>query len=695
MIDDRKTHWATRPPSELADKFPELINKFTDFGLQYHMFERWRRMHRMCSGFDPDNDGLTWAPVLSGSQGQIVRTRINAILRYQRAHHVLVIGQRPAPQARPSAYDSRATEAIPVANALLDNAIGKLGGEKALHKANWYAQNYGAGWVSTLWNEKAGRVVNGQPEGDMAYEAHRPDCVVFDTSLDEYTPHKWLILARQVDRYELAVQVRELMESEPIQEADEQVAERRARYVEDMVDHVLRAASNTRLDQQRYVTFRSQGFQGDTSADDNVWVYELFYKPSEAVPEGRYAMWLDGKIIKDGPNPYSDIPVYEHAAMRVAGTRWGYTHFFDLIGPQQIADAHITSSTTVSENVGMNGIWVQPGTDNGEAVSIVNGVRIFNSMTPPQAVEFSGDAPAKLTQAHAYMLEQMTMLSGLNDTALGDTSSANSGKQAALNHALALQSASDYQASYVQLNENVFNGTLNRYRAFATTERVVSIAGAGNEWNAKSFTSDDLKGIEGIDVEMGAAILRTTAGVVDVADKLLQAQVIDGQQYLKFLSTKRLDPVFDGVTRHETLMQRENEMLSSGEEPTVARTDNHPEHMARHRTVLDNPEVRNNPQIANALVNHLMTHDAEWLAITTEQPSLAMALGIPMHPALAAQQAAMQAQQQAPQDNPGGSMPEAPASPQDEAQRTINEGAGGGVDAGGDLPMPAESEVMA
>lgn len=702
MAERRDVPWPLKRPAELAGELTERINRFTDDCLRFSMFERWRRMYCLSTGFDPDNDGLSWTPVISGKSGQIIRVRINDILRYQRAHHVLVIAQRPSPQARPAAHDSRATEVVPTCNALLDNAMGKLGGISALESANWFCQNWGSGWVSTTWDELAGRELPGgnEHEGDVRYEAHRPDCIVFDTTLDERTPHKWLMIAQQWDRYELAAEIERVQragyaaqaaqqseaqvgpDGAPIEAGPAEPTPEQEREIERMREHILAAASDTRLDQQRQVTFRSQQL-GNTSNDDTVWVYNFHYPPTMAVPEGRYAMLFGGKILKDGPSVYSELPVKEHCAMRIPGTRFGYTHMWDLMGLQQVEDAHITAATTTAENVGMSGVWIPPGSDGGEVCSMVDGCRVWKTNEPPKAVDFLGNSAEKLTGSAEYISGKMTALSGMTETSMGN-SSAKSGKQEALQYAVAVSNSSDYGTSYQQLCEGTFNLTLRMYRAFAETDRVVQIAGRGQELAAKTFTKKDLDAIDGIDVENGAAILNSTAGVVEIADKLLAAGLVNRDEYLAMLANKRLDPVFDEAQRFEVHVERENEMLARGEEPTVARTDNHPIEMKRHAAVLNSPEARSNPAIVNAVVTHLMTHDAEWLALSQQQPSLAMALGIAPHPMM------MPPTPGAPTPagaNPGDAQPApdggtpapAPAGPQDEAQRTIQSAGGPGA----------------
>lgn len=717
-------YWASLPSADLADEMVTRINRFTDSAEAYDLLARWRRSLRLTYGYDPDNDGKTWMPVITGSGGQIIRVRLNALLRFKRAAHVQVISQRPAPQARPSAYDSSATEAVPIANALCDLQVGKGGGERSMHLANWYCGDFGSGWLSVRWDELAGRKVpvmkeqpnpetgeiervpemeldeqgapkldpNGepkrktQPEGDVIIQAHRPDCVVFDVSLDDTGSHKWLMLATQRNRYELAHEIEQrLSKPSPGREPDRDPKRLRA--------HILGASSNTRLDKERAAIFRARFGDDWAQSADMVWVYELFHVQTSVLPEGRYAMLLDGIVLADGPNTYSELPLYEHCALRIQGTRWGYSPFFDLLGPQQVADAHITAATTTAENCGIPGVWIQPGGDQGGDVTVVEGLRLIKSMTEPKPVEFSGDAPQKLTASHNYMIQQMMTLSGITDATLGDVSSANSGKQAAMAQAAAMNNFSDVAASYVMMSEATYNGVIKRYRAFSSTTRIVQIAGRGRKWQAKRFTAKTLDGIDGIDVQMGAAILRTTAGVVDTANMLLEAQMITREEYMAMITNGRLEPAFDGVQRHEALIERENEMLMDGENPEVAPTDNPIEHIKRHRTVLDDTETRTNEAVVRALTEHLASHDQVWMETSLANPALLMALGIPLHP-MAQQMQAAQVPSGDPNAQPAdGSQPEAPA-PNPGAGPSPAVSGGGVPPTGEDLPAPTADEGM-
>jgi hypothetical protein len=688
-------YWASLPAAELAVQMGRKIDRFTSVADSYHLWTRWKRSTRLTYGYDPDNDGLTWAPVLSGKRGELVRALLNYVLRFKRAHHALVINQRPAPQARPAAFDSSATEAVPVGNAVLDRATGKLGGEQQMQLANWYCQDYGAGWVSVLWDELLGEeapavdaegvALNDEAgarvmtrEGDVVIRAHRPDCVVFDVGLDETGTHQWLILATQRNRYELAKEI-----SGRIEKAKAADPARAEEDTERFREHILRAGSTTTLDKKRVDVFRARFGDDWTQDPDVVWTYELFHLQTSVVPNGRYAMLLDGQIIAEGANPYSELPIYEHAAMHIQGTKFGYTHMFDLLGPAQIANSHISAATSTAENLGIPGIWLPMGTDAGATVEVVGGLRLVKSIAAPSAIEWSGDAPRKLTESHAYMVNAIKELSGVTDAAMGQASG-NSGKQDALAYSASLSNASDFAASYIQMVERAFNGVLKRYRAFARTERVVQIAGRGRRWQAKTFTSKTLRGVDNVDVQLAPAIMRSSAGVVQTADTLLEREMLSRDEYMGMITTGRLEPGFDGPQQHEALIERENEMILEGEVPEVAPTDNPIAHIARHRTNLDNPEARRDEKVVMAQMQHLEAHDRVWLETSIGRPTLLMALNIPLHP--------MAQQQMQP---PPGAMPGQPADAQPQGAQPNPGGEGQPPVAvpGGGAPAPTGEEL--
>ncbi|MGJ8508402.1 hypothetical protein, partial [Glaesserella parasuis] len=56
------------------------------------------------------------------------------------------------------------------------------------------------------------------------------------------------------------------------------------------------------------------------------------------------------------------------------------------------------------------------------------------------------------------------------------------------------------------------------------------------------------------------------------------------------------------------LIRDENEMLKKGQTPTPVLTDNHSEHILSHKEVYSDPDVRNDPTIMNAAMQHIQAH---------------------------------------------------------------------------------------
>jgi hypothetical protein len=67
--------------------------------------------------------------------------------------------------------------------------------------------------------------------------------------------------------------------------------------------------------------------------------------------------------------------------------------------------------------------------------------------------------------------------------------------------------------------------------------------------------------------------------------------------------------MFENITSRSLLIRKENEKLRNGVVPLVLRTDLHPSHISEHLSVLDDPDVRENPQLVQAVLAHVSEHE--------------------------------------------------------------------------------------
>ena len=137
------------------------------------------------------------------------------------------------------------------------------------------------------------------------------------------------------------------------------------------------------------------------------------------------------------------------------------------------------------------------------------------------------------------------------------------------------------------------------------------ITGKSNRPLMKEFTGSDLSDIQRVHVDQGNALSRTTAGKVNLAESLMTNNMIENpDQYIQVLTTGRLEPVIEGKQSQLLLIKGENEMLSEGIPQRALVTDNHAKHILEHTIVLNNPEIRQDPNnpIVSATLNHIQEH---------------------------------------------------------------------------------------
>jgi hypothetical protein len=670
--------WATEPTEKLGAEIERKIVEYNAYLLSIGRWELWRRAMRLVYGSDPDSGRQTSRVTFGGKEGEIVQARGNTLMKLLRSYHTLVYGSRPAFEPRTIADDSAATETSVIGRALLDYALSKRRIESAWKRGGWYVLTCGEGWVYTPWNKVAGRAVMvdeaGQPvhEGDIDSYELRPDEVVRDVSSDGQQPHDWLILRTQRNRWTCAAQF------------------------PDWAAHIAETTMTTQLDQQRQMCFRPEDTSRDRGHEDTVDVYELYVACSPALPEGRYSVWIGGKVVFDDINALGRIPCAVSAPNRVVGQPLGYSHLWDLLGLQQCSDAALTALVTVTENFGLPTIWAPPGVDNGSPIQMAGGMRLVRSTLPPQLLEQMGTAPAQLQAVQDHYYQAMLLTSGLNDVAVGDAGKSQSGAALAMQHSLAKQDSSDYHAAATQQLEDIGNIVLESYKLYASTERVITISGNGKRGMAIRFNKERLSVLDGVDMNIGSPMTQTAAGRYEIMQALLAAKVISAEQFLEGLASGTIEPITEAPLNHRVLIESENERLRRGEPVRALATDRHAQHIREHLIVLDDQDVRLDDALAGAVLTHVQEHVQLWVQVSQAQPDLLMATGQPPAPSVVAAQQAMaaaaQAQAQAAKQPPGSDAQPGEGGPMEDAPDMPQMGAGGGVmpgGAAGDLPdMP-------
>lgn len=153
----------------------------------------------------------------------------------------------------------------------------------------------------------------------------------------------------------------------------------------------------------------------------------------------------------------------------------------------------------------------------------------------------------------------------------------------------------------------------------------------------------------------------TTAGKMQMATELIQYGIVrTPEQYISVMTTGQLDIMTDDTQNELLLIQNENERLSEGAPVRALAIDQHVQHIKGHRNVLSDPDLREDEELSNLVLDHIQEHidllrntDPSLLALIGEQP-LGPVGGSP--PNVASSNTEVN-QSQTPQGEPMGQVP--------------------------------------
>jgi hypothetical protein len=602
-------YFAAKPADQLAST---LLNKGRSF---YNLLESnayleklnnmWRAYHG-----DYGND-LDYGHRINftGEQGEFVNLIVNHFRNI--AEHILnmVTSNRPVMEARAVNTDYKSMSQAYLANGILDYYMREKGLETCLKDACEMAIVLGSGFIKLAWNATAGETYDADPEsGEMAYEGELEFRVLsqFDVVFDgtkETWNNEWIMTRAFENRFNLMAKYPELA---------------------DKINGIPSKSTST--------VYRLGVWSNDDT--DDIPTYEFFHKRTEAMPDGRYLLFLSTDcVLLDTKLPYRQLPVFRIAPSNIMGTPYGYTNMFDILPLQEGLNSLYSTVMTNQNAFGVQNLWVPPGS-NIQVSALPGAMNVVESEIKPEALQLTQTAPEVFNFIN-MLVEASETLSGVNSVARGNPeSSLKSGTALALVQSMALQFLSGIQNSYVKLIEDTGTAIINILKDFAKTPKIVALVGKNNRTFLKEFTGEEISAINNVVVDVGNPLSRSIAGRVQMAEQLLQMKAIkDPTQYFQVLNTGRLDAMYQGDMSELLLIQSENEKLMEGETPLVSPLDSHKSHILEHRAVLADPELRKDATLIKNTLDHIEMH---LNALSETDPRLLQLIGETPLPPLAA-----------------------------------------------------------
>lgn len=618
MADKRDVYFAARKPEDTAKivlgKANKWFNNLDSNGYLDKLREMWAAYHGAYYSDIDDGHRITF----SGEQGEFANLPINHLRNICRHTMIMITATRPSLEARAVNTDYKSQAQTILANGLLDYYMRDKRLESYVKRAVEYAIVLGAGYVKMEWNSTGGElydtvdeevdpetgelVQEGFPiyEGDVEFTNLSPfDVVVDDTKEDQ--DHQWVLIRDWKNKHDLI-----------------------AKYPE-YEDKILRIDTKDKLERFKFSSI------SQTETDD-VPIYEFYHKPSEALPNGRYILFLDHDIVlMDTAMPYDDLPIYRISPSDILGTPYGYTEIFDLLPIQDAINSLYTTILSNQNAFGVQNILMPRGTDINPS-TLIGGLNLIeynaNGGAKPEALNLT-QTPKEIFEFINILEKNMETISGISSVTRGNPeSNLESGAALALVQSMSLQYISGLQQSYVQLLEDIGTGLIRMLQKFASVPRIAYIAGKKNRTIMKEFTGDDLDKVNRIIVDLGNPLARTTAGRVQMADQMIQMGVITTpEQYFNVINTGELDFMTENTQSELLLIKAENEKLIEGEDVQAVFTEQHSLHIKEHKYILSDPDLKKDPELVTRVAAHIQHHidllrttDPDILAMMGEQP---------------------------------------------------------------------------
>lgn len=526
------------------------------------------------------------------------------------------------------------------------------------------------GWATELGEEigvddDTGRVVK---TGDVVTRSLTPWDVAFDADEDD-EKRRWFCYRYKANRFELAAKYQQA-KHELLRSSDEDFINQSST-VEGLIDA------------------RKKRYSTETDSD-SVTVWEFRHLRTPALPNGRLVRFVNAKcVLYDSANakmgdgqqtgdagyPYPNLLAYEFCPERVVGQPDGHSSHWDTLSLQEAMDLSFVAATTNVNLGGMVRLWAPPG-GVPNAHTLANGLTILESPVKPEILDMMA-LPPELLRFGELLKEMMTALVGLNDVALGETTSGMPAQLAALLEAKALQYQQTGQSAYVRLLEKSRTGLLELLQRFADSERSAELVGRNGGWALAEWSKKDISALKRVSVELVNPIMKSFAGRMQVADSLLAKGAINVNQYMSLYTTGSLTAQLEPAKTRESRIAKEKELLMRGVglppvdmqaslragtpvftagSPDSIRpliTDRHAEEIQEYLSVLDSPEARSNPKVTQAVLDLVQEKLRLWGSMP---PDLLVATN--QQPLPSAQAAAAQAQQQmaAPQGAPAPTL---------------------------------------
>jgi hypothetical protein len=620
----RSSYWAVADrdhiAEEIASKFDDYLHWFENSGNASAQRLSYARFYAL------DQKG---ALHLSKSRdGKIINMNVNHYRALIEQQHTLVTQAKIAFISRAVNSDVKSQRQTSLANGYLDYMTAEKGLDGVFSNAARQAMVLTEAYLEAAWDFTLGKEVDSDVNGASirAGEQVFNLCTAFNVARDtgDNDKRSWYIVKRRVNKYDLAVRF------PMFKDAIETSSVEKSIYMElNPID---------------------RGSLAGNSYEDLTDLYVLYHDRTMSSPDGRETWVCGGEVLQDKKLRYKKLPVYRLSAGNVIESTASYGTSYDLLPVTEAITKLFTAVTTNNLNLAISSIYSSD--PNLSVQNLADGMNLVVATAKPEVLNLAGSS-GETYKLIDTLVQQTQLLSGINSVARGDPSaSLKSGNALSIMFAAAIQAQIDMQKAYASFAGDVGSAIISNLQAFASEPILAAVGGKTKKSFVKEFTSEDVKDIDRVIVDLGNPVSQTVAGRLDMATLWLQQQLIKTpSEFIQVMESGNLDTVTDNALNHSLYIREVCEILMGGGVPVPLVTDDHDAMVMAIRGVLDDDDARRDPTIVQNCLSTIQQHISLRNSIT---PDLGAILGL--QPLPSAQQA-----QQAPQPQGG---PQSPASPE-------------------------------
>ena len=612
-----KQYFAALEKEQLLPELEDSIKTFNEYIESEGLAAKWARAEKLYFGKHQGEMGVgSYTIKDAGVDGEMSAVVVNKFRSLIKHNLSFTISQKPAWDPKAKNSDTKSEQQARLAGNILDSYMTEKRMGRHMNQAAERAVAVSKGFVYPTWNPSLGKpripeIVkgpdgqpliddSGQPktkmvyEGDVQCKSKGPFDVIYDPQLTDWADAKWVIVREFENKWDLIA--------------------RHPEYAEDIANMSIEQDYATTSQASRRTVLNGK------RKSDIIAVYHFYHLRTDGLPSGRYTKFLNAKICcYDGPIPYRRLPIFRMTPGDVFDTAEGYTDAFDLMALQEAINVFYSVAFSNLQAFAGQKLWLPEGCEVSPS-QLDDGMVILKGGVPgsePKVLNLTGIPPELLSVIELFT-KSMTEAMGLNSVVTGDPDHGlKSGTALSRMQAMAIQYASNLQRSWGELQEDVGTFVIELLKDFASTKRMIALAGVANKGAMTSFTKDDLDLIERVGVDLGNPLSRTAAGRIELGDKLYDKGEIDGREYIKVIQTGSLDTVLEQKESTPDLVAKENELLRDGKPVQAVVGDAHLYHMEKHRAVISDPTLRANAaagdkladQIIQATTLHIMWHN--------------------------------------------------------------------------------------